>query len=500
MSQRWLDPAAFDYQEAQHLLNRAGFGGTPDQIQALVSLGLDAAVDYLLEYQRIDDAPLGMDRFNKDFMRPVSPQEQQQMQRAWQGRDQKALEMYREQRQKAQQSDWAQMRELQAWWLSRMIETPCPLAERMTLFWHGHFATSYRGVEDSYHMFMQNQLFRRHAAGDFKALVHGIIRDPAMLRSLNNDQNHKTHPNENLARELMELFTLGEGPAYTENDVKEGARALTGYTFVDDEFIDMESTRYQQLHDDEPKRILGRSGDWNGDDFVDLIFDQGSVGEFICGKLYRFLVNDRPGPLDESRQQYVLDLASQFRMCHYMLKPVLKTLFMSEHFYDPSNVGTLIKSPVQLIVQASRTLGTPPRSPSALVSAADLMGQHLYYPPTVKGWGGGRGWINTSSLLIRQNAMVYLLTGRRPNGYPWPEDGAPYDATHLIEHLRGRGGRVDARDAVTHLLRINLAGPPHEERVEELIAFVRQGGGRLDNPAVIALLSLITSMPEYQLC
>lgn len=499
-SLRPLKPAAFDYWKAQHLLNRAGFGGTPAQIRALADMGLEPAVRYVVEYEDVEAPQAAADRFDADIMSPVSSEESALRRQARLAGDEATLERFRMERQAAQRADRQQMADLQKWWLTRMIETPRPLEEKLTLFWHGHFATNYRAIEDSYHMFMQNQLFRAQAVGNFKRLVHGVIRDPAMLEYLNNDRNRRQSPNENLARELMELFTLGEGHGYTEDDIKEGARALTGYTFRDDEFIDLRSRKFERSHDDEPKRIMGSTGQWDGDDFVEIIFAQRACSEFICRKLYRYFVNDLATEPDRDRRRFIQDMAQTLRRSQYELRPVLTALFSSDHFYDPSNVACRIKSPVQLIVQAVRSLHTPTRRLSALISAADLMGQNIFYPPSVKGWEGGRSWINTSTIFVRQNVLVYLLTGRRPDTMPWQDDGSRYDAAHLVEHLQSPRGAISVRDAVTYLLRLNLGAEPHAERVETLVGFVNDRGGRLDNTMLVALLSLITALPEYQLC
>ena len=499
-SLRPLRADQFDYWKAHHLLGRAGFGGTTSQVRALANLDLERAVAYVVDYTEIDEPAVAGDEFDADLMQPPTREDRQQLRRARELGDEAVVAQFRRRRQARQRADRGQIREVQRWWLKRMIETPRPLEEKMTLFWHGHFATNYRAIEDSYHMFLQNQLFRYHAVGNFKTLVHGIIRDPAMLRYLNNNQNRKERPNENLARELMELFTLGEGNGYTERDIKEGARALTGYTYYDDEFIDLRSRQYERLHDPGPKNIFGKIGPWNGDDFADIIFTLDYASEFICWKLYRFFVNDQPGLPDEASRRFILKLARLLRSNDYHLKPVLRTLFMSEHFYDPANVASLIKSPIQLIVSAIRSLRTPVRNRGALLSAAALMGQDILYPPSVKGWDGGRAWINTSTLFVRQNLMVYLLTGRRPDTYAWEAEGSIYDAAHLIEHLRTPDGTIDLQDAVTYLLRFNLGSDPHPQRVEALVKFTKDHGGRLDNNMLIALLSLITAMPEYQLC
>jgi uncharacterized protein (DUF1800 family) len=493
-SLRSLDPRTFDYARAQHLLNRAGFGGTPGQIRSLANMGLRDAVDYIVDFEEVPSTAVAADTFDADIMRPATEAERREARAARQRGDEETVERFRRMRQQRQRADRRQMREIQRWWLTRMIESPRPLEEKMTLFWHGHFATNYRAIEDSYHMFLQNQLFRAHALGDFRTLVHGIIHDPAMLRYLNNNQNRARSPNENLARELMELFTLGEGNGYTEDDIKEGARALTGYTYDDDEFV----FRRRQ-HDDGQKRILGRTGAWDGDEFVDLIFTRRFVSEFICYKLYRSFVSDLPGDPDSDRQKFVINLAKRFRDSDYDVRVVLRVLFMSDHFYDGANTAALIKSPIQLMVQAIRSLRTPARSLDTLLAASDLMGQSICYPPSVKGWDGGRSWINTSTLFVRQNIMIYLLTGRRPEGYEWDADGAPYDATHLIDHLPAGLG-ASSEEVATYLLRFGFGAEPLPERVATVKAFIDSCGGRLENNVLIGALSLIAAMPEYQLC
>lgn len=494
---RALRSSAFDYWKANHLLARAGFGGTPAHVRAVANMGLDKAVDYLVDYEKIESEPIRADTFDRDTVRPMNEENRREVREARQRGDEALLERFRMEVQRRQREDRTQMRAIQEWWMRRMIETPRPLEEKLTLFWHGHFATNYRGTEDSYHMFMQNMLFRRSASANFADLVFGIIRDPAMLRYLNNNQNRRRAPNENLARELMELFTLGEGNVYTENDIKEGARALTGYTFEDDSFVFRDD-----LHDPGVKRIFGQTGQFNGDDFARLILAQRVVSEFICHKLYRFFVNDVPGDPDREGQRFVLALAKMLRDTNYNIKPVLKAMFKSDHFYSDANTAAIIKNPIQLIVQTIRSLRAPQRNPRALLEASSLMGQNLFYPPSVKGWDGGRAWINTSTLFVRQNIIIYLLTGRRANAFPWQADGAPFDAMHLIEDMRSPGGSVDVEAVVMYLLRFTLGCEPHEDRIATLVDFINSHGRRekLNNNMLIAVLSLIAAMPEYQLC
>jgi len=493
---RALPQKDFDFWAAHHLLSRAGFGGTPDQVRALTQLGLDDAVDYIVDYDELPEPDVDSSIFSADIMRPATPEESAAYRRARQQGDEAELEKFRKMRQDRQRTDRAQIAAARKWWLERMIETPRPLEEKMTLFWHGHFATGYRAIEDSWHMLMQNQMHRVNATGNFADLLFKTIRDPAMLRYLNNNQNRKQSPNENLSRELMELFSLGEGNDYTESDIKEGARALTGYTYRDDEFIFNERN-----HDGGTKAILGRTGTFDGDDFVRIILSRRSCSEFVCQKLYRFFVNDSPTVPDDDQKRFIANLAKTFRSKKYELKPVLKALFRSRHFYDPSNRASVVKSPTQLTVQVIRTLRTPARELDALASAGDLMGQSLFEPPSVKGWDGGRSWINTSTLFVRQNLSIYLLTGKRPDIYDWQISPDPYEPGHMLAHLEtDRRGRVDPGEAMGYLCRFMLGATPHPTRTETLMSFAEQHGNRIDGDRLLGALCLITSMPEYQLC
>ena len=211
-----LNPKDFDERKAQHLLQRAGFGGTPQQIQALAKLGLEKSVEYIVNYRSLpDSSPTTLDDYDKNIIRPPTRTEQAAIRKARKIGNEEIVDKFRTERQRRQRADRKQITEMEQWWLRRLIATPRPLEEKLTLFWHGHFATGYRTIENSYHMYLQNMFFRENAMGNFKEdLVRGIIHDPAMIRYLNNHQNRKQAPNENLARELMELFTLGEGEGY----------------------------------------------------------------------------------------------------------------------------------------------------------------------------------------------------------------------------------------------------------------------------------------------
>ena len=490
-----LPEKAFDYSAAVHLLNRAGFGGTPSQARALTDMGLNKAVDQLVKYESQPVEPVKADLFDNSIMSPQTDEQREAARKARQNNDEEALAALQRERNRKQAEDRKQIAELQKWWIKRMIETPRPLEEKMTLFFHGHFATGYRTIEDSFHMYQQNQLFRKFASGNFAQLAHRIIRDPAMIKYLDNDENQKSKPNENLARELMELFTLGEGRGYTEDDIKAGALALTGYTFKDDTFFFNDNN-----HDTSTKNIMGKSGQFDGDGFLDVILARNECAEFMAGKLFRFFVNDFSGDMSKEQKAFILAMANKLRASKYELKPLLDAVFSSAYFYSAQNRGAIIKSPIQLTVQAVRSLRTPVRELSALASATDLMGQNVFFPPNVKGWDGGRSWINTSTLFIRQNVLVYLLTGRKPDMYEWQASDIPFDATHLVDHLRQPDGSVDMASGIEYLLRFNLAQSPSPLRLQQVMTFAKSRGERLDNDRIIAVLALTTAMPEYQLC
>lgn len=484
----------FGYNEARHLLWRAGFGGTPEQIQTLATWGPKKSVDHLLGFREVAYEDSAASAFDPDIMRPPTTAERQAYRQAAARGDEDAVARFRQRRQEAQRIDRRQLREMQRWWLTRMIETPRPLEEKMTLFWHGHFAASYRGVEDSYYMLMQNQMFRTHATGSFADLLHGIIRDPAMLKYLNNNQSTKAKPNENLARELMELFSLGEGQ-YTENDIKQGARALTGYTYNDNEFV-----FHQRQHDNGNKRILGFNGGLDGDGFVNAILSQPSCPRFIASKLYRFFCREIPLPSDQqdtTTRTVVREMASTLKQSGYTIEPVLRRLFLSRHFYHGDIVLEQIKSPAVLVVGLIRSLYTPHRSLDTLIEAMALMGQTPLLPPSVKGWEGGTSWINTSTLYARQNIAAYLLTGRQPRrGTP---EGSRFDPERLLEPMRETGVVDNPADAADYLLRFAMGRTSPSARAT-LTEFIENNGGRVTGPVVTGMLLLITAMPEYQLC
>ncbi len=490
----------FGYAQARHLLWRAGFGGTPAQIQKLVSWGPEKSVTHLLEGTPIEGEPTSFSEFDRDIMRPPTEEERAAAAAARRAQDEDLVAKLRAERQLRERQDRQQMAEIQKWWLRKMIETPRPLQEKMTLFWHGLLATSYRTIENSFHMLKQNEMYRAHATGNFGKLLFQLIRDPAMLAYLDNNDSRKGRANENLAREIMELFALGIGN-YGEKDIKEGARALTGYTFADDEFVFQ-----QNNHDTGEKTILGRKGNFDGDGFVRIILEQRACAQYLSRRVYGFFCADVPPDerggeknLDDAQRAAIKGMSSALLASKYELKPMLEKLFLSEHFYSPRFMNEQIKSPVTLVVGAVRSMNAPTRDLSILNDALDLMGQNLFYPPSVKGWEGGRSWINTSTLFVRQNIMAFLLTGKKPQGYDATADSQRFDPTPLLAELASSGRSSDPEAVVDLFLRLTLGHAPSHAK-DALISFLASTGNRVDRDTLTGLLLLITSMPEYQLC
>jgi uncharacterized protein (DUF1800 family) len=279
-----------------------------------------------------------------------------------------------------------------------MLATKRPLEEKLTLFWHGHFASGQNKVRDYRMMLRQNQMLRANASGNLRELLIGILKDPAMLVYLDNGENIKSHPNENFGRELLELFTMGVGH-YTERDVREAARAFTGWT------NDVLVYRFDAAqHDFAEKTFLGRTGNLNGDDIIDTILQQPVTGEFVSAKLYRYFVRD------EMPDALRTELGRTFRQSGYLIAPLVKRIFLSKDFYSAPSYATQVKSPVHLVVSTYKKmgLGEVPTIPDFGRMTGGL-GQSLFDPPNVAGWAGGRTWITPSTLLQRGNLFRDVL-------------------------------------------------------------------------------------------
>ena len=276
-----------------------------------------------------------------------------------------------------------------------MIATDSPMTERMTLFWHNHFTSQLPKVKWPSLMLQQNILLRHEALGNFATMLRAISKDPAMLIYLDNISNKKSHPNENFARELLELFTLGEGH-YTEQDIKEAARAFTGWT------VDRKSGKFRfnpRVHDFGKKTFLGRTGRFDGDDIIDIILEQNRTAEFITGKFYRAFVSPE---IDEAE---VARIAAVFRKSGYEIKALMYEILTTDALKREANRELLIKSPIELVVGTLRTFETPDTMGRYLFRVTRAMGQELFNPPNVKGWPGGKAWITTGSLVERRSFL-----------------------------------------------------------------------------------------------
>lgn len=387
-SMKPLPVKEWDREKAAHLLRRAGFGGSPAEIDRLFEMGPEAAVSGLIDYHKIEYevAPPYIDPMVRESPRLA---------------EQRLLsdEERREYQQKRQMAERRTLEEVRLWWIERMARSPRPFEEKMTLFWHGHFTSGAREVRRALFMYEQNEFMRRNAVGNFRDLVIGISKDRAMLLYLDAARSTKRQPNENYARELMELFTLGVGN-YSEADIKAAARAFTGWGFDDDGF----DFRPRQ-HDNSVKTFLGKTGPLNGEDVIDIILAQPACARWISRCLLEFYV--RPDP----EKPLVEAFAGVLRRNKFELRPSLKTLFRSEAFYHEKSRGSLIKSPVELVVGAARQLDVPLEDLLGAERSMSGMGQELLQPPNVKGWDGGQKWINTATLFSRYNYAGKLLRG-----------------------------------------------------------------------------------------
>lgn len=487
-----IRPGDFGPAQARHLLLRAGFGGGPEEVADLAEAGLGKAVEGVIG-QAASTGVEAEPQIDPDVIRPLTTEERQQFADARREGDEAARSRLQKTINERRAQDRRMLGELRRWWVGLMVDSPSPLREKLVLLWHSHFASRHRNVRDTYLMYQQNQMFRGHAAGSFAELARAVVRDPAMLKFLNNDQNNKGKPNENLAREFMELFTLGEGN-YTEADIKQGAKALTGYHIDDNDFVFRE-----RRHDNTKKTVLGETGRLDGDDLVDVLLDQPACPKYIALKLYRHFVADVTDYLHEvpeAQQEVIRRMAVMLRKNGYEVAPVLEALFKSRHFYDPGVVGHKIKSPAQLVAGTARTLGTPTRSAGTLSDGLTAMGQALFDPPSVAGWAGGRSWINTSTLFTRQNVCTYLITGKDPRKKKWNRKQVGYDPMHLLAGVDSR----EPRPVVDHIVGFMLGDHTPAERREPLYQFMRARSKGVTKDSLIALLTLITAMPEYQLC
>ncbi len=456
----------------QHLFLRAGFGETPARIASLRNTPIQSIVNDLFassqEFKDINYLPYPL-KENQE-KKGVSPLQ--------------VLKMVLKSKQ--------DLEELNGEWLFKMAYTKAVLREKMTFFWHNHFATS---VPFAWLMQVQNNTIRRHALGKFSDLLFAIAKDPAMIIYLNNQENKKNHPNENFAREVMELFTLGVGH-YTEHDIKEGARAFTGWAINTKGEFEFNPKQ----HDEGEKEFLGKKGNLGGEDILNALLENKQTARYLVTKIYREFVN--PAVNNERMEM----LADDYYASGYDTQALMKKIFSSDWFYEEENIGAKICSPVELLVRYRKLIGLEFKKDKTRLDLQKALGQVLFFPPNVAGWKGGTNWIDSASLLLRLSIPQYVVSGSGPGlrskphfeekpdeeikkidndklGSDWSTlisafQNVPDDKLHetLIENLvQCETSRIDAE-----IIRVKNAALSKEKRLVETLAN-------------------IMSLPEFQL-
>jgi uncharacterized protein (DUF1800 family) len=447
------EQAPWDLKKVGHLYRRAGFGATWPELEAGLKAGPEKTIDRLLR-----GGP-GREAFDQEMAKVARV---------------------------AADANSGQL--ARAAWLMCMLYTPHPLREKLALFWHNHFATSNAKVNNAGFMLDQYDLMRRHALGNFRELLQEMSKDPAMMVWLDTSLSKKGMPNENYARELMELFSLGLGH-YTETDIREAARAFTGW-----EIKAGKAAFNPAQHDDGTKTVLGQSGKFQGSDIVRICLEQQAAAPFVVGKLYRFLVSETVPATPELLEP----LAAQFRKSDYDFGALVATVLRSNLFFAPTVYRTRIKSPVDFALGVVRALegklGT-----IALATALEELGQSVFYPPSVKGWDGGPAWLNGQTLLTRQNLALALTSTEDPR---FGRRTDPAALTHKY------GKQTDA-EIVNFFLALFLQGDVPPESRERLLQYERQAhkqsvpvywtAADAADHRVRALCHLVLTLPEFQL-
>lgn len=461
-----------------HLLRRAGFGATRVELEQYVAKGYEATVEELLY-------PENAPQLDEDVIRRYHV-------------DQNSLML---------------IESCQAYWLYRMINTKRPLEEKMALFWHGLFATAYGKLNHAKAVVNQTNTFRRHGLGSFANLLRELARDPAMIFWLDNKDNHKSAPNENFGRELLELFSMGIG-SYTEEDVKSCARAFTGWTIRNADYMSIRASRdsiwpsgrldwqfvyLPEDHDDSEKNFLGHKGRFNGDDIIDIITQHPASSWFIAGQLYYFFVSDTP---NEAAIQY---LADEYRKAKGDIRSVMRSLFLSDFFRSEDAHFARVKSPAELVAGTARLAGSrsfPEWSIVNLAADANFMGQEILNPPTVEGWHTGREWVDTGTLVERVNSATLEMG-----------DASKPGIQAIINALKNKGSVLSPKDFVAACLEEvgcltvsagTLESLEAHAQTQGDLKFYEPGQRRPSQSAcyegrVTEMLQLILSTREYQM-
>lgn len=458
-----------------HLHRRAGFGIPPANLSRLSAQPLQTAIANLFDASR-PALPLQIVEENTVTLAKV-------------------LDMTKEERQMLRKDSREKLRDLNILWLQRMVSGKAALREKMTLFWHGHFACRTFNV---FFAQQQNNTLRQHALGSFRELLMAVSKDAAMLQFLNNQQNRKSSPNENFAREVMELFTLGRGN-YSETDVKNAARAFTGWGFAaEGKFVFRENQ-----HDFDRKTFLGKTGNFSGEDVLNHILDNRQTARFITIKIYRYFVNDTPN------EEIITALTTSFYESDYDISALMRKIAASDWFYDRLNVGTRIKSPVELIAGLQRTFGVQFEQPqSSLLFMQKVLGQVLFYPPNVAGWAEGKNWIDSSSLMFRLRLLQLIFqaadvtTDAKDEGDVNTEYLAKKNGRKLQAHVDWQAFTESFTERDPEKLARELAGFLLSQALsDKQLQIITRQADQSTQPALVKSLSTaLLSLPEYQLC
>ncbi|MEI7735518.1 MAG: DUF1800 domain-containing protein [Ferruginibacter sp.] len=473
----------------QHLLWRAGFGPMAENAAALETISQKDLWKLLLKTsagkpEKINVAQNLVDGLFKG-VQDIAKMGKQEL-----TNDQK--KMIREQSRE-------DLKNLNLLWLEEMINNEAQLREKMSLFWHGHFACR---VVNSYFQQELLQIIRENALGNFADLLRAVSKSPSMLSFLNNQQNRKQKPNENFAREVMELFTMGRGN-YTEKDIKEAARAFTGWGFnLQGEF---EFRKFQ--HDTGDKTVMGKTGNFDGDDVLNILLEQPQTAKYITKKIYKYFVNDNA---DDTKVEW---LSNRFYKNGYDIKKLMEDIFTADWFYEEKNIGTKIKSPVELLAGIRRLLPMEMENDQAQLLFQKTLGQVLFFPPNVAGWPGGKTWIDSSSLMLRLRLPQILTANDVMDISPKADDDTQMGMMEagvkkLQAAVKGGTAETDWRMAIKI-----FETTPREKLLQKITDTVLQTKGHVTNAVLEKYLnkesrenfikSTIVNLmctPEYQLC
>jgi uncharacterized protein (DUF1800 family) len=477
----------------QHLMWRAGFGPAASQLAQLKALSPQQLFKALQQASAKSPTLLdATDDYLKGLFKGIQEEGMRQM-------------LDKEERRNIQQQTRQAVKGLNLLWLDEIVDSAAQLREKMAFFWHGHFASRNLNV------FYQQQMLdviRQNALGSFRDLLHGVSKSAAMLNFLNAQQNRKGHPNENFAREVMELFTLGRGN-YTENDVKEAARAFTGWgANLQGEFV---FRKFQ--HDTGTKTVLRNAGDFVGEDVLNILLEQKGTAKFISQKIYRFFVNDT---IDKANVDW---LADRFYKSDYNIGKLMEDIFTADWFYAEKNVGAKIKSPIELIAGIRRMLPMDIENADAQLLVQRLLGQMLFYPPNVAGWPGGRTWIDSSTLMFRLRLPQLISDNDELNVRPKSDDdqmmGRMDEGKAMVSSKKavGKIGKPIRAVVEWNTYAKNFEATPRENLVEAINStllqvkpsfsngFLQQYADSSSREAFVKSATLqIMSTPEYQLC